>query len=181
MVMVSISQSNFSRLQKHATPLVDDLDAVLAKILDVYEKTKPGAREEPAAEEDLSVRTFPADNPPNLTFTSVNSVRIDGAEFTNRYWNPILFEVIRLAVLRMGLEKLKPFLDVNYKEGEHEKFVFIKDAGISVQGRDSNLCWRSIMKVAKAAKIAVEIDFFWQDQPNAAFPGRHGRFSYDGA
>jgi hypothetical protein len=26
----------------------------------------------------------------------------------------------------MGMEKLKPFLDVNYKEGEAEKFVFIR-------------------------------------------------------
>jgi hypothetical protein len=35
------------------------------------------------------------------------------------------------------------------------------------------------MKVAKAAKIAVEVDFSWQDQATAAFPGRHGRFAYD--
>jgi phosphopantothenate synthetase len=52
---------------------------------------------------------------------------------------------------------------------------------ISVQGRDSSLCWRSIMKVAMAAKIAVEVDFFWQDQATAAVPGCHGRFSCDGA
>jgi hypothetical protein len=177
--MVSISQSNFTRLQKHATPLIDDLDTVLAKILDVYERSRPGEPEEPATEDDLSVRTYPVDNPPNLTFTSVNSVRIDGKEFSNRYWNPILFEVIRVAAIKMGIDKLKPFLDVNYKDGEQEKFVFIKEAGISVQGRDSNLCWRSIMKVAKAAKIAIEVDFFWQDQATAAFPGRHGRFAYD--
>jgi hypothetical protein len=181
MPTVTISQSNFSRLQKASTPLVDDLDSVLAKILDVYEAGKPPAdSSDTAVAEDMSVRSYPADNPPPLTYTTINSVKIDGADFGNRWWNPILFEVIARAAKKMGKDELKPFLDVNYKEGKHEKFQYIKDADISVQGRDSNLCWRSIMRVAKAAKIPLEVDFTWQDQPTAAFPGRIGRFVYDG-
>jgi hypothetical protein len=181
MPTVTISQSNFSRLQKASTPLVDDLDSVLAKILDVYESNKGVAEPSDAdVAEDISVKTYPADNPPKLTYTTVNSVRLDGVEFGERWWNSILFEVIGRAAKKMGMPNLKPFLDVNYKQGKDDKFHYIEDADISVQGRDSNLCWRSIMKVAKAAKIPVEVDFSWQDQPTAAFPGRIGRFVYDG-
>ncbi|WP_156927665.1 hypothetical protein [Bradyrhizobium sp. Tv2a-2] len=183
MPMVAISNSNFSRLQSHATPLVDDLDSVLAKILDVYEKTT-GARPAPASvgeDEDLSVKTYPVENPPLLTYTSLSNILIDGKAFDKKYWNPVLFEVIRQATVKMGFDALKPHLDVNYKDNEVTGFgEFIKEAGITVQGRDANLCYRSIMKVAKAAKISVTIDFYWQETPKAAHPGRAGRFVYDG-
>jgi hypothetical protein len=72
-------------------------------------------------------------------------------------------QVIGLAAKKLGLPALKPFLDVNYKAGEVDKFYYMKEADTSVQGRDANLCWRSIMKVAKAAKIPVEVDFYWKD------------------
>jgi hypothetical protein len=181
MPTVNISQSNFQRLQQFATPLVDDLDSVLSRVLDAYEKST-GDMPPPisAADEDLSVKTFAVDSPPNLTFTSLSAVSIDGQVFTDKYWNPVLFEMIGRAAKKIGIAKLKPHLDVNYKDGPDEKFNFIPDAGISVQGRDANLCWRSIVKVAKAAKIPVAIDFYWQDTPKAAQPGRSGRFVYEG-
>jgi hypothetical protein len=178
MPTVTISQTNFLRLQQFATPLVDDLDSVLAKVLDAYENSVGDRAGAPAADDDLSVKTYPFDNPPNLTYTSVSSVTIGGKVFDNKYWNPILFEMIGHAAKKIGMADLRPHLDVNYKDGEFDKFYFVKDAGISVQGRDANLCWRSIMKVAKAANISIEVDFYWQDQPTAAHPGRKGRFVY---
>src|SRR5262245_11122136 len=133
--MVTISNSNFSRLQSHATPLVDDLDSVLAKILDVYEKTmgsKPVAATPVGEDEDLSVKIYPSENPPLLTYTSLNNVLISGTAFDKKYWNPVLFEMIRLAAVKMGMKNLKPHLDVNYKEGEHSGFgEYIKEAGIT--------------------------------------------------
>jgi hypothetical protein len=181
MPTVNISPSNFQRLQQFATPLVDDLDTVLARVLDAYEKSTGGKpAPAPVADEDLSVKNYPVDNPPNLTFTSVSAVLIDGQPFNDKYWNPVLFEMIGRAAKKMGIANLKPHLDVNYKDGAAEKFTFIPDAGISVQGRDANLCWRSIMKAAKAAKIPVTIDFYWQDTPKAAHPSRSARFVYDG-
>jgi hypothetical protein len=179
---VSISSSNFTRLQKLATPLVDDLDSVISKILDAYERTV-GSTPPPTPvgeDEDLSVKTYPIDSPPPLTYTQPTAVLIDGKPFDNKYWNPVLFEMIGLAAKKIGIANLKPHLDVNYRDGVYEKFNYIADADISVQGRDANLCWRSILKVAKAAKIPVTIDFYWQDAATAAHPGRTGRFVYDG-
>ena len=91
MPTVTISQSNFSRLQKASTPLVDDLDLSSGEDFDVYESSK-GAAEPSDADvaEDISVRTYPADNPPKLTYTTVNSVKLDGVEFGERWWNSML-------------------------------------------------------------------------------------------
>ncbi len=174
---VNISNRNFQRLQGHAVPLVDDLDAVLARVLDVYEASA-GVPKVMEAEvpEDLTVKDFSADTPPDLTFTSVKSIVLEGQPFTNKYWNPLLFEVITLAATKIGKERLLPVLDVNYSTKEQKNFVHIPEAGIYVQGRDSNLCWRSIYKILKAAQMSVHVEFYWQDKPTAAFPGKSGRF-----
>ncbi|MGH6672400.1 MAG: T4SS efffector SepA family protein [Xanthobacteraceae bacterium] len=174
---VNISNRNFQRLQGHAVPLVDDLDAVLARVLDVYE-AQAGAPKTMEAEvpEDLTVKDFSSDSPPNLTFTSVKSIVLEGQAFNDKYWNPLLFAVIGLAAKKIGKDKLLPVLDVNYSTKEQKNFEHIPDAGIYVQGRDSNLCWRSIYKILKVAKMSVEIEFYWQDKPTAAFPGKSGRF-----
>ena len=178
-----ISQSNFQRLQQFATPLVDDLDAVLARVLDLYEKNwggKPAAP--PAEDEDLSVKTYPIENPPLLTYTSLHSVVIDGKSFDKKYWNPVLFEMIRLAAIKLGTENLKSHLDVNFRDGQHTRFgEYIKEVDITVQGRDANLCYRSIMKVAKVAKIPVTIDFYWQETPKAIILAAAVAGVHDGA
>jgi hypothetical protein len=44
-------------------------------------------------------------------------------------------------------------------EDNHEKFLFVKDAGRGAGPRGANQCWRSIMKVVKAANISIEVGF----------------------
>jgi hypothetical protein len=174
---VNISPRNFQRLQSLAIPLVDDLDAVLERVLDAYQKENGNvgsvSRETP---DDMTVRTYPGDTPPNLTFTSIRSIVVDGQQFHDKYWNPLLFHIIGLAAKKIGKDKMMGVLDVNWSATEQKTFVHIPDAGIYVQGRDANLCWRSIYKLLTAANISVEVDFYWQDKPTAAFPGRSGRF-----
>ncbi|MET4363478.1 hypothetical protein ABIB06_004072 [Bradyrhizobium sp. LB8.2] len=183
MPMITVSQQLFARIQRHAVPLVDDAESTLSKILDGYEKSL-GSMPAPATasdEADSTVKIFPTDNPPLLTYTSLSNVLIDRKGFSKKFWNPVLFEMIRQAASKMGVANLKPHLDVNFQEGDHPAFgEYIKEANITVQGRDANLCYRSIMKIAKAAKIPVVIDFYWQDTPKAAHPNRTGRFDYDG-
>jgi hypothetical protein len=174
---VNISNSNFQRLQGLAVPLVDDLDSVLARVLDVYE-SHHGADTAPVvvAPDDLTVKTFPADAPPDLTYTSIKSIMLDGKVFNDRYWNPLLFAVVGLTTKKLGKDKMLSVLEGNYTPVETQGYKHIPEAGIHVQGRESNLCWRAIYKLLKAADIPVEVDFYWQDKPTAAFPGKNGRF-----
>lgn len=183
--MRQISEENFLKLQKHAVPLVDTLDDVLARILDIYEqhlaKQQNAEAGEPtglAGTANQPIREFAPDAPPNLTFTSIRSVSINKKPFHDKFWNPLLFELIKIAAKKLGLPRLRQALDVNYVDGETDKtsFVWLPEAGISVQGRDANLCWRSIYKLVVAADIELEVDFYWQHNPKAEYAGKSGRF-----
>jgi hypothetical protein len=173
---VNLSNPIFNRLQKNAVPLVDDLESVLTRLLDFWDKNHGSAP--PAAEtpEDLTLKTYPTENPPDLTYTSVKSVSLGGQPFKDRYWNPMMFEVVRLAAVKIGAEKVHSLMEGNYSAEEQKDYRHIPEAKMYVQGRESNLCWRVIQKLAKATNTAVEVEFFWQDKPTAAYPGHSGRF-----
>jgi hypothetical protein len=173
---VNISNPNFQRLQGLAVPLVDDLDSVLARVLDFYEVhqgTKPSSTTE--APDDLTVNAYAADAPPDLTYTSIKAIMLDEA-FNDRYWNPLMFAVISIATKKVGKDKMLSVLEGNYAPVDTQGYKHIPEAAIYVQGRESNLCWRMINKLSKLANIPVEVDFYWQDKPTAAFPGKNGRF-----
>lgn len=180
MPTVSISNLVFNRLQKTAVPLIDDLESVLTKLLDYWDQNHtapPNAVVD--TPEDLTTKTYPADAPPNLTYTSVKSITLEGKPFKDRYWNPMFFQVVALAATILGKDKVHSIMEGNYSTEFQKDYRHIPEAGLWVQGRESNLCWRMINKLAKAANIAVEVEFFWQDKPTAAFPGHSGRFVLD--
>ena len=174
---VNISNENFQRLQGLAVPLVDDLDSVLARVLEFYAQQGAGAVQDKPIPDDLTVKSFPADSPPDLTFTSIKSLLVDGEPFPNRYWNPLMFQIIGMTATKLGKGALVSLLEGNFSKEETKGYAHVPDADIWVQGRESNLCWRMIGKLAKAANIAVEVEFFWQDKPTAAYPGKSGRFA----
>jgi hypothetical protein len=122
------------------------------------------------------VKSYPADTPPDLTFTGIKSIKVDGETFSNRYWNPLMFALIGKAAEKIGKEKLQPFLEGKSSEKENKNYVHVPAAGLWVQGREANLCWRQINKVAKAADIAVEVEFFWPEDSKASNAGKSGRF-----
>jgi hypothetical protein len=152
---------------------------MLLNFHDKYSGAQPStAPSEDAGEPELTV--YDADNPPSLRFTELDSVEMGGKSQKPKGWNPILFETIRQASHILGKEQLKQHLDVKWVAGKSEKLVYIPDADISVQGHEANLCWRSILKLAKAANLSINIDFHWPlDEPKSAHPGRKGRVKYD--
>jgi hypothetical protein len=174
---VNIPNPIFNRLQGKAVPLVDDLESVLTKLLDFWDQNHTSAPAISAdTPEDLTTKTYPADAPPDLTYTSVKSITLNGKPFKDRYWNPMFFQVVALAATKLGKDKVHSLMEGNYSTEELKDYRHIPEANLYVQGRESNLCWRMIHKLAKAANISVAVEFFWQDKPTAAFPGHSGRF-----
>jgi len=175
---VNISNPVFNRLQGKAIPLVDDLESVLTRLLDFWDQNHGSAA--PSVEdvpEDLTIKTYPAETPPDLTYTSVKTVTLDGKPYKDRYWNPIFFEIVKRAAEKLGHEEVVSLMEGNYStEDQGVSYRHIPEAKLWVQGRESNLCWRMIQKLARAASIAVEVEFFWQDKPTAAYPNQSGRF-----
>jgi hypothetical protein len=174
---VNIANPVFNRLQSKAVPLVDDLDTVLIRLLDFWDKHHGQESESSTmTQDDLTLRVYSADAPPDLTFTGIKSITVDGETFSSRYWNPLMFAVIGKAAEKIGKEKLKPHLEGNSSEKENKNYVQVPAAGLWVQGREANLCWRQINRVAKAAGIALEVEFFWPEDSKSSNAGKSGRF-----
>ena len=54
---------------------------------------------------------------------------------------------------------------------EDNGYKWIPEAGVSVQGQESNNAWKSTYNILKTIKANVQIVFVWQDNPKAAAPG----------
>ena len=178
MQMVSLSQETFSRLQAHAVPLVDSIETVINRALDALEATSGETRQT----NGVGTRPFNPANPPNLSFTTVRSVIFEGKRHipSETYWNSILVASIREAAKRkMSPAQIAELLIVNNILGKKDEggYKFIEEAGLSVQGQDSNAAWKAAHHLATELGFSIEVSFVWQNNPKAAFPGVTGTYS----
>lgn len=179
---VDLTDEIFSRLQRHAVPLVDTPLTVIARALDALE----AGDEEPAGTpEALGPRSFNPAAPPNLAHTTPRRAQVAGQTLTKAetYWNPIMFAVIEEAA-RVGVsaEDILELLTIPSIMGKKEGsgYRFLTQAGISVQGQDANNAWKQTYILASSIGIHVQVLFVWQDNPKAAMPNITGSFFVEG-
>lgn len=171
---VTIPDDLFTRLQKHAVPLVDTLASVIERAVAALE-----AGNEQAGSSRPGLRTFNPAAAPNLAHTTPQKVLLDGTLLpkAETYWNPLMFAVIR-AVAGRGVDAdgLLRLIGGNALIGIKQDggYRHLPDLGISVQGRDANAAWRVIYRLASSVGIAVEVEFAWQDTEKAALPNIAG-------
>jgi hypothetical protein len=128
---------------------------------------------------------FPGDAPPNLTFTRVLSIKLDGKTLEKKHlhWNPLLFDVVKIAAEKLkSQDKLKQIILVNYVEGQGSQkqgYHFLPETGLSVQGQDANKAWRAAFHIIKLMRLSVDVLFMWQETDKAAHPGKSGRMRHD--
>jgi hypothetical protein len=185
---ISISQSLFLKLQELAEPFVDTPESVISKIAEFYqyhhkEGYKPNKNAQ-SAPIDAGVMVFQPDAPPDLSFTRPVSIELEGVKFDKAklYWNPLLFEIIRLAGIKLkDTDKLKQLLLCNYADGqtgEDTGYRFIPEADLSVQGGAANSVWKAISHLVKQLGLKVDVTFVWEDKPKAAHPTKTARMTF---
>lgn len=176
---VDLSTKTITRLQKHAVPLVDTFDTVIAKLLDAFEGKSPMPS---VAADPSAVQGFDPAAPPNLSYTSVTFIKLCGVVFkpAETYWNRLVHAVVR-KVHAQGLSasQLADVVRANCVAGQKETdgYRYLPDVGISIQGQDANGAWRTVYHLAVAYKLPVEVTFVWQDNPKATAPGATGSFT----
>lgn len=176
MLSVEISEETFARLQRNATPLVDTIETVINRSLDALE----GTSQQPRRNDSAS--SYNPASPPSLSFTTVRSVLIDNDLLPpeETFWNGALLYLVRKAG-NLGLQpkQISEITLVRNTIGKNlnNGFKYIKEAGISVQGQDANTAWRGIFHLATELKSNVEVAFFWQNNPKAAFPGQKAQLT----
>ncbi|MBV1698664.1 MAG: hypothetical protein KGK33_05070 [Hyphomicrobiales bacterium] len=172
---ITISPATFGRLQKYAVPLIDDIDMVLNKVMDLAE-SKQGAPSPTG-----NVKDFSAGAAPNLTFTKLLSAEVGGKTLgkNETTWNHLLIEAVNQAAAKLNdVNALKRLIIANHVVGKKDTqgYRFIPAAGVSVQGQDAIGAWKATSHILKSLHIPAEVVFVWYDSEKAAHPGLTGKF-----
>lgn len=179
---IDLTDELFTRLQKHAVPLVDTPLTVIARALDALEA---GDEEPSSPAQTAGPRSFNPAAAPNLSHTTPRRAQVAGRSLAKNdtYWNPILFAVIVEAAKQgTSAEDLLDLLTVPAVKGKKEDsgYRYLAEAGLSVQGQDANSAWKQTYLVASSIGIHVQVVFVWQDNPKAAMPGVTGSLFVEG-
>lgn len=176
---VPLAPETIRRMQGHAEPLVDTFDTVVNRALDALDQLRGAVA--PAQAGD-AVRTFNPAAAPNLSYTTLKRAQVRDRILkpNETYWNSLLFAVIREAAkAKLSPIELRDLINANSAIGRKEDngYRYLSDLDISVQGQDSNACWRAIHHIATVMNIPVKVEFTWQNNQNAAFPNTPGRLA----
>ncbi|WP_375567600.1 T4SS efffector SepA family protein [Oceaniradius stylonematis] len=174
---ISLSQSAFERLQRHAKPFVDTPESVILRALDALELSAgqplPEESADGSSELQVDARALP-----RLTHTKVLDAAIDGEPLAKPNWNSLLDEMLRRAMKRVGsFEELHRTCPVNMVKGrkEDEGYGYLPEIDISVQGQDANGACRAVVTAAQALGMSLDLGFMWRLKETAAHPGERGR------
>jgi hypothetical protein len=164
----------FARLQAHGVAFIDTPETVIARALDALE----AGREMPS---NSGPRDFNPAAPPNLAFTTPKRITLRDVTFKkgDTYWNTLMFACVKEAA-KEGLspDQIGRLMVVPHVVGKKADngYVFIQEAGVSVQGQASNGAWKQAHHIAANLKLPVTVEFTWQNNEKAAMPNVTGTF-----
>lgn len=173
---ITIEQSTFERLQRHAHPLLDTTDSVINHALDSHELhagTPVSPNKLGNQERQIDPRMLP-----NLTHTKILQTSINGEQIDRPNWNLLLNTMLIKSMKQLGdYKKLQQLCPVNIVKGrkEDEGYGYLPEIDISVQGQDANAACRTIVTASQGLGIDIDIGFMWRQKENAAHPGERAR------
>lgn len=175
LVPIEINPANYRRLGEFAVGFGATPDTALSAVFAELDRLRQGG-------DSLAVEavTFETDAPPNLAFTNVRRVDFEGEvlSHTLNYWNKVMEHVIVAAANAGWSPKdiaARSTAPMSYEMLATNGFRFLPEAGLSVQGQDSNGAWRQIQTLCIACGFKIVIEFQWQDTPKAVLAGQRGR------
>jgi hypothetical protein len=179
---IELSSQTFARLQALAVPLVDNPETVINRLIDFFEGREGAPAPSSGDGGNRMIREFNPGSPPNLTHTKVLAVEFCGRPLEHREanWNGLLNAAVREAKVRAAsAAELKQLVIIPSVDGQktNEGYRFLSDIGISIQGQDSNVSWKSARHIAQRLGLQLTVTFEWREKEGAAFPGVVGRLS----
>ena len=178
---MQIKQSTFERLQNHAKPLVDTMDTVLNRVLDIVERNQ-----EHSGPEEIHNDGPRLINPlslPDLTHTKVLNASLARKELLKPNWTLVLENVLVIAMKELDdIVELRRYCPANMVQGrkEDEGYRYLPEVDISVQGMAANSTCKAIVLLARSRAISLEIIFEWRNKKDAAYPGDKARINLVG-
>ena len=172
---ITIEETTFERLQRHAQPLVDTVDAVVNRALDALEM---GAWRQSNGLNPLVEHEIDPDRLLDVTHTKVLSARLAATDIERPNWNRLLHRVLVLSMGRVAnLNELRRLCPANMVCGSKtdEGYTHLPEIDISVQGLSANEACAALTVTVRALGIGLDVAFMWRAKEGAAHPGEQGR------
>jgi hypothetical protein len=169
---INISPATFARLQQCAEPLIDDIESVINKLIDHF-KT-PGSPLPTSMPKSVQGAT------PDLAWAKLLSAEISGEPLKKVDWNALLIAMVEVAATKAQPgQEVAELVIVNRVLGSktNNGYRYVPSANISVQGQDSNACWKAVAHIANKLNVPVKASFRWYDNEKAAKPNETGYLS----
>lgn len=160
---------------RQGEPFVDTTrEHVIKKLIKFF-------KEHTAADGQEDIKSYSTVASPDLSHTKVLNAQIDGRAMLQPNWNSIMDRAINFAFHKLrDTDKVAELVLTKHTKGEKtdQGFRYLKEAGLSVQGQDSNNAWKTTANIIKALGVPAEVTFAWYDNPKAAKPGETGKFVF---
>ena len=177
---ITIEQTTFARLQRHALALVDTADTVVRRALDALDAVEGCGHEEVPAnptqvDHEVDVRQLP-----DVTHTKVLAARIGGEGIEKPNWNRLLDRVVVLAMRNAGsFDHLNRMCPVNMVAGQKtiEGYHYLSEIDVSVQGLSAKEACGALIDIARRCGTDLEITFQWRNKDGAERPGETRRLT----
>jgi hypothetical protein len=173
---IEITDADFVRLQKLATPFIDTPATTIARVLDFYEENGPVLKT-PSTTSSPNGTEYSERTVPPLVHTKVLEADFGGKAPDRMTWDSL----VRLA-LNKTLEKaasareLYRLSGANVVEGKREVdgYKYVPKQGYSYQGVSAEDAVKIISRCARHLGETVKVEFEWRNKDGAHRPGGRG-------
>ena len=172
-----LSDATAALLKQVAIPLEDSYDSVIRRLAEHALKGIPYPHPslslvspeanigEKDAEGDHSFDAMPSvERHPQLTYSHVRDAVFGGTRISKPTWNSLAKYAHETAATNLGtFDALRLATKANMREGKYEQegFSYLEDAGISLQGMDSNMAWENSLRLAKKLQVPIKVVVEW--------------------
>ena len=174
---VLLADADDAKLKKLVTdPFEQTRESIIRNLIDaeLARRAGTGGVIRGAETGDELIRLKP-ERPGSLSHTKVVSAAVDGTEISRPKWNGVRERLHILAMKRFGsLDKVQKASGARLRSGKYEKdgFKYLPEAGISIQGVDSHLCWDQSLRLARELGTPISLTIEWREKEGAAHPGK---------
>jgi hypothetical protein len=175
--MIEISSKALNYLKSLAEPFVDTPESVIDRIIEEHAQVRASINGKPSnglAISSTSKNTFSFESLPQMYFTKIEKVEMDGRIVNVNTWNGLVEEVIRTCVTKgYDSEEVRRKLRANTVAGRNEDLGFrhVTQAGFSFQGLDAMRACEAALGLARDCGVPLTVHFIWRQNAKAFRPG----------
>ena len=173
MPSITIKQSTFERLQRHARPLLDTADVVVNRALDALEIERNNS--DSGCDSGVQVWRIDPRKLPNVRFARVLDASLDGERVSNPCWYRLVNRMlVRVSRQVSDIAELRVICPVDLVSGqtEDQTYRYLADIDLSVQRLSAKQAFKALVTAAATVGTEIEITVQWPDRNGAAHAGK---------